>query len=75
MNFISKAQEMFVLQSRENLENSLEAFKQAINLGLNPNEVKEQIFNELSITDEDLTDSDADELMRQVEYYYQLKNN
>lgn len=75
MNFISKAQEIFILQSREHLEDSLKAFKQAIDLGLNPNEVKEQIFNELSITDEDFTDSDADELMRQVEYYYQLKNN
>lgn len=75
MNFISKAQEIFVLQSRKHLEDSLEAFKQAIDLGLNPNEVKKQIFNELSITDEDFTDSDADELMRQVKYYYQLKNN
>lgn len=75
MNFISRAQEIFILQSREYLEDSLKAFKQAIDLGLNPNEVKEQIFNELSITDKDFTDSDADELMRQVEYYYQLKNN
>lgn len=75
MDFISKAQEIFILQSREHLENSLKAFKQAIDLGLNPNEVKEQIFNELSITDEDFTDLDADELMHQVECYYQLKNN
>lgn len=59
-----------IMQSQYNLERVLSDFEVAIAAGLNPNDVKDQIFKKYKITDADFTDFDAKTLIKKVEAMY-----
>lgn len=67
--------DVFIMQSELNVDRCLPLFKQAIEQGYNPNDVKSQIFDALKISDNDFTDSDSNRLIREVEKYYSDWNN
>ena len=71
MSFINKQDlyqgfATFIMQSELNVERCLPLFQQAIEQGYNPNDAKDAIFNDLKITDNDFTETEAEKIMEQV---------
>jgi hypothetical protein len=64
-----------IMQSQENLERVLPDFEAAIAAGYNPNDVKDQIFDQYNLTDDDFTDFDAKLLVQKVEAMYRAAKN
>lgn len=66
--------DVMIMQSDENYKNLLSLFKDAIEKGYNPNDVKDDIFNYLDLTEEDLIETDCIKLIREVEDFYKKFN-
>lgn len=64
---------MHVMDSRRKKEQLERCFKQAINLGYDPfdADVRLEIYNQIGIFPEQLTENDRDEIVKNIsEYYY-----
>lgn len=59
-----------IMQSDENVSKLLVAFKEAIENGNNLNEIQDDIYQELNIYPEDLTDDDFNRLQNEIQKMY-----
>lgn len=65
--------DVMVMQSDQNTQNLIKAFKQRILNGENPNECQDEIYRELNIDfDKDLMDYDRERVIKEVEEMYRL---
>lgn len=65
----------WIMQSDVYTNQLIEAFEEAIQEGYNPNEVKEEIFEQLGINESDLTPFDQKRLVKEVEKFYKSTYN
>lgn len=63
-----------IMQSQQYTDTLIERFKDAVDRGYDPNDVKERIFKEEHIKESDLTDFDKKRLIEKIEKYYNQKN-
>ena len=66
--------DVMIMESAANLDKVLPDFEEAIRAGLNPNDVKDEIFSRYNISDADFTQMDARKLQRRVEEIYTQYN-
>lgn len=65
--------DVMIMQSDQNAQNLIKAFKQRILNGENPNECQDEIYRELNIDfDKDLMDYDRERVIKDVEEMYRL---
>lgn len=65
--------DVMVMQSDQNAQNLIKAFKQRILNGENPNECQYEVYRELNIDfDKDLMNYDKERVDREVEEMYRL---
>ena len=70
LDYVSEGIENMILSSAENADRVIEAFKDFIDLGYNPELIQFEIYRQLPFNVEDLLDEDKERIQREVENYY-----
>lgn len=67
--------DFYLMESDEKLQYLIEAFKEKIEAGYDPNDCQEEIYSDFNIDiEKDLTNSDRRKLKKAVEKIYKLNN-
>jgi len=65
----------FIMNSAELTDYLIEDFKNAIDQGYNPDDIKYEIFSNRNASTDDLTDSDIDRLVATISTYWEAYND